>query len=143
MSFDKYFSGGAALLGMFLSWFLGSMDGLMKLLVVLAVIDQLSGVMKGFILKRWSSEIGFHGISKKVMMFVFVGLANIIDNELLGKSELLRDAVCFFYVANEGLSIIENSIEIGVPVPDSLKEKFMAWQTKQLTSKNEPEPDDE
>ncbi|MBQ3399559.1 MAG: phage holin family protein [Synergistaceae bacterium] len=142
MSVDNYISGGAALFGAFLSWYIGELSGLIKLLLTLAVIDQITGVMKGFVLRKWSSEIGFHGIAKKVLMFIFVGVANIIDNEMLGHSELLKDAVCFFYIANEGLSIIENSIELGLPVPDSLKERFMSWRNKQLVSKNTPEEDD-
>ena len=75
-------------------------------------------------------------------MFLFVGIANIIDNELLGHSEVLKDvlkdAVICFYLANEGLSIIENAIDLGAPVPESLKERFMSWRNKHLTSKNNP-----
>ena len=142
MSVDNYISGGVALLGAFLSWYIGEISGLVKILLAFAVIDQITGVMKGFVLKVWSSEVGFHGIAKKVYMFIFVGIANILDNEMLGHSELLKDMVCFFYLANEGLSIIENSIELGLPVPEGLKERFMSWRNKQLISKNEPEPDD-
>ena len=71
-------------------------------------------------------------------MFIFVGMANIIDNEMLGHSEVLRDAVVIFYLANEGLSIIENAIDMGAPVPEGLKERFMSWHNKQLMSKNTP-----
>ena len=80
-------------------------------------------------------------------MFFFVGIANIIDKELhieiLGHADIFRDGIICFYIANEGLSIIENAIELGVPVPDGLKERFMSWHNKQLISKNKPEPDDE
>ena len=130
-------------MGAFLSWFFGDLDGLVKILLVLAVIDQVSGLLKGYVQKKWSSEIGFRGIAKKVMMFSIVGIANILDNELLGQSEVLKDAVCFFYIANEGLSIAENAIELGLPVPEKLKERFMYWQTRQLTSKNKPDLEDE
>ena len=140
---DTYISGGAALLGAFLSWYIGDMTGVIKILFALAVIDQITGVMKGFVLRKWSSEIGFHGIAKKVLMFIIVGIANIIDNEMLGHSELLKDAVCFFYIANEGLSITENSIDLGLPVPEGLKERFMSWHNKQLVSKNKPEDNDD
>ena len=138
MTYDKYFSGGVGLLGAFLSWFLGDLDGAIKLLVVMAVIDQATGLIKAGVMRKWSSEAGFHGIAKKVLMFLLVGIANIIDNELLGHSEVLRDAVSFFYIANEGLSIMENAIECGAPVPEGLRERFLAWRNKQLVSKNTP-----
>ena len=139
MTFDNYISGGASLFGAFLSWYIGGLNGLVKILLAFAVIDQISGVMKGFVLQKWNSEVGFHGIAKKIYMFIFVGIANIVDNEMLGHSELLKDAVCFFYIANEGLSITENAIELGLPVPEGLKERFMSWHTKQLVSKNTPD----
>ena len=143
---EKYFEGLLALLGAFLSFFLGGLDGLLKLLVVFAILDQITGLMKSGVLHQWSSEVGFHGIAKKVCMFMFVGMANVIDKEMLshfGHFDVLRDAVCMFYLANEGLSIIENAIAMGAPVPEGLKERFMTWRNKQLISKNKPEPDDE
>ena len=147
MTFDNYLSGGAALLGAFLSWFFGGLNGGLLVLLTFMIIDQITGVMKGYVLKRWSSDVGFHGISKKVCMFLFVGIANIIDKEvhieLLGHSDILRDAVICCYIANEGMSIIENAIDLGVPVPEGLKERFLAWHNKQFISKNTPEPDDE
>ena len=143
MNFDNYISTGAGLLGAFLSWFVGGLHGGVLILAVFMAIDQITGVMKGFLLKKWSSEVGFHGIAKKVYMLLFVGIANVIDKEmhieLLGHSDILRDGVICFYIANEGLSIIENAIELGVPVPDGLKEHFMSWHNKQLISKNKPD----
>ena len=146
MNVDNYISGGAALLGAFLSWYIGDLSGLVKILFAFAVIDQVTGVMKGFVLRKWSSEIGFHGIAKKVYMFIFVGMANVLDNEIhiefLGHTDILRDAVTCFYIANKGMSIIENAIELGLPVPEGLKQRFLSWWNKQLVSKNTPEPDD-
>jgi toxin secretion/phage lysis holin len=138
MTYDTYFSGGIGLLGAFLSWYLGELDGAVKLLVVMAVVDQISGLIKAAVLKKWSSEAGFHGISKKVFMFMLVGIANILDKEMLGQTEVLRDAVSLFYIANEGISIIENAIEIGAPVPDGFKEWFVSWKNKRLISRNDP-----
>ncbi|MBQ7594179.1 MAG: phage holin family protein [Synergistaceae bacterium] len=142
MNFDSYLETGAGLLGAFLSWFFGGLNGGILVLATFMIIDQITGVMKGYVLKRWSSDVGFHGISKKVCMFLFVGIANIIDKNLhidfLGHSDILRDFVICFYVANEGLSIIENAIELDAPVPHGLKEHFMSWRNKQLMSKNSP-----
>ena len=142
MNVDTYINTGAGLLGAFISWFIGGIQGGALILAVLMIIDYVTGVMKGFVLKKWCSEIGFHGIAKKVCMFLFVGIANVIDKEmhieLLGHPDVLRDAVICFYMANEGLSITENAIDLGMPVPDSLKERFMSWRNKQLVSKNTP-----
>ena len=129
---DTYFNTGIALLGAFLSWFIGELDGVVKLLLVMAVIDQLSGLLKAGVKRIWSSEEGFNGIARKVFMFMLVGIANVVDKELLGRSEVLRDAVCFFYIANEGLSIIENAIDCGAPVPEALKERFLSWRNKKV-----------
>lgn len=138
MTYDDYFSGGIGLLGAMLSWFLGDLDGVVKILIVMAVIDQVTGLIKAGVQGRWSSETGFNGIARKMMMFIIVGIAHIIDQGLPGNTEVLRDAVSFFYVANEGLSIIENAIESGLPVPDTLKDRFMTWRNKKLISKNTP-----
>ena len=137
MNFDYYFEAFFALAGAFLSFFLGGLDGLMKLLLIFVILDQVTGMMKGLILKEYSSAIGFHGIAKKVCMFIFVGMANIIDNEMLGHSEVLRDAVVMFYLANEGLSIIENAIDMGAPIPEGLKERFMSWHNKNTPADKE------
>ena len=94
-------------------------------------------------MKKWSSEVGFHGIARKVFMFLIVGLANITGNELLGGSSALRDAVSLFYIANEGISIIENAIDCGAPVPDGFKELFMSWRSKKLISKNNPQDEED
>ena len=100
MNVDTYINTGAGLLGAFLSWFIGGIEGGVMVLFLFMVIDYVTGVMKGFALKKWSSEIGFHGIAKKVCMFLFVVIANIIDREmhieLLGHSDILRDAVICF-----------------------------------------------
>lgn len=140
---QRYLETGCALAGAFLSWFFGGLDGLLTLLVVFAVLDQITGIMKGYVLKKWSSEIGFNGIARKVCMFILVGMANVLGHELPSGKEVLRDGFIMFYVANEGISIIENSIDIGAPVPDGFKERFLSWRNKQLISKNKPEPDDE
>ena len=146
MNVDSYINTGVALAGGFLSWFIGGIKGGAVVLFLLMIIDYITGVMKGFVFKKWSSNIGFHGIARKVCMFMFVGIANIIDKEmhieLLGHSDVLRDAVICFYIANEGMSIIENAIDLGVPAPESLKKRFLSWHNKQLISKNTPDDDE-
>ena len=134
MKIDDYIAGGAGLSGMIFSWLFGEFDGVVQLLFVLMVIDQITGVIKAGVLKTWDSSAGFNGIARKVMMLCLVCIANLIDKEF--HTGVLRDGVAFFYVANEGVSIIENAIEMKAPVPEWLKERFVSWRNRQPLSKN-------
>ena len=133
---QRYLETGCALAGAFLSWFFGGLDGLLTLLVVFAVLDQITGIMKGYVLKKWSSEIGFNGIARKVYIFVLVGTAHIIDEQLISQiaflkdTAVLRDAVILFYCANEGLSIIENADKLNLPIPQQIKKLLLNIQNK-------------
>lgn len=114
-----------AAIGGYIGWFLGGLDGLLYALVAFVVIDYVTGLMAAFIEKKLSSNIGFKGIFKKVLIFAFVGLGHIIDFYIIQKGSALRTAVIFFYLSNEGLSIIENATMIGLPVPEKLKAVFI------------------
>ena len=133
MSYDTYFDTFIGLAGAFLSFFLGGLDSVMTVLLVLVACDMITGLMKAVILKRLCSDIGFRGIAKKVCVFIFIGIAHILDREMLGESPVLRDGVMMFY----------NAIDMGAPVPEILKEYFLSWRNKSLISKNKPEADDE
>ncbi|MFT8313449.1 MAG: phage holin family protein [Clostridium sp.] len=109
-------------LGGYLGWFLGGVDGFMYALITFVVIDYVTGLMVAVLEKKLSSEVGFRGIFKKVLIFAFVGIGNIIDVYLLKNGSAIRTAVIFFYVSNEGISIIENAAKIGLPIPQKLKE---------------------
>ena len=110
-----------ATIGGFVGWFLGGCDGLLYALVAFIVIDYITGVMCAVENHDLSSEIGFHGIFRKVLIFMLVGIANIIDVQVIGTGSVLRAAVCFFYISNEGLSILENAAILGLPIPEQLK----------------------
>ena len=127
-SFFDYLDVFAGFFGALFAWFFGSWDGLIKMLLALCFIDYCTGFISAYFQKKLSSAIGFKGIARKVTMFALVGIAHVIDRELLGQTALLRDAVIFFYLANEGLSVLENSILIGIPVPDVLKSKLLQLQ---------------
>ena len=71
--------------------------------------------------KTLSSEVGFKGICRKVLIFLLVGIGNIIDVQVLGSPGVLRTAVIFFYLSNEGVSLLENASHLGLPVPDAIK----------------------
>ena len=110
-----------AFLGGFLGFFIGEINGLLIALVLFCVIDYITGVMNAIAHKKLSSVIGFKGIFKKVMIFFLVGIANIIDTQILKDGSILRTATIFFYLSNEGISILENSSCLGVPFPTKLK----------------------
>ena len=109
-------------LGGWLGWFLGGCDGLLIALVAFVVIDYITGIMCAFIDRSLSSEVGFKGIFKKVLIFLMVGVANILDVEVIGTGSVLRTAVIFFYLSNEGVSLMENAAHLGLPIPEKLKE---------------------
>ena len=109
-------------LGGWLGYFLGGLDGLMIALIVLMILDYISGVMCAVVDKKLSSAIGFKGICKKALILMKVGVAHVIDLYVVGTGSALRGAVICFYMSNEGLSLLENAAHIGLPVPDKLKE---------------------
>lgn len=109
-------------LGGYIGWFLGGFDGFMYALITFVVIDYVTGLMVAVLEKMLSSEIGFRGIFKKVLIFTFVGIGNIIDVYILKNGSAIRTAVIFFYISNEGISIIENSAKIGLPIPQKLRD---------------------
>lgn len=108
-------------IGGFFGWFVGGFDGFIYALLVFVVADYLTGVMCAIADKKLSSEVGFRGIFKKVLIFVMVGIGHIIDTQLIGNGEVLRTAVIFFYCSNEGVSMLENAGHLGLPIPEKLK----------------------
>ena len=109
-------------IGGWLGYFLGGCDGLFYALVAFVVIDYVTGVMWAVNNHTLSSEVGFKGICKKVLIFLLVGIANILDVYILGQGSILRTAVIFFYLSNEGISILENASNLGLPIPKKVKE---------------------
>lgn len=110
-----------AVLGGYLGYFLGGLDGFLYALIAFVVIDYLTGIMVAVIERRLSSEVGFRGIFKKVLIFALVAVAHIIDEQLIQTGSAIRTAIIFFYLSNEGISIIENTAKIGLPIPEKLK----------------------
>ena len=110
-----------AAIGGGIGWFLGGADGFLYALIAFVVIDYITGVMCAIVDKKLSSEVGFKGIFKKVLIFILVGVGNIIDVQVLGQAGVLRTAVIFFYLSNEGVSLLENAGHLGLPIPAKLK----------------------
>ena len=110
-----------AAVGGWLGYFLGGCDGLLYTLIAFVAIDYITGVMCAISDKTLSSEVGFKGICRKVLIFLLVGIGHIVDAQVIGSGGVLRTAVIFFYLSNEGISLIENAAHLGLPVPDKLK----------------------
>lgn len=119
-------------MGGWLGWFLGGCDGLLYALIAFAVVDYITGVMCAISDHSLSSEVGFKGICRKVLIFLLVGIANVLDVQVIGTGSVLRTAVVFFYISNEGISLLENAGHLGLPIPEKMKEVL-----KQLHDRSE------
>ena len=124
--------------GGWLGWFLGGSDGLLFALIAFVVIDYITGVMCAIADKKLSSAAGFKGICKKVLIFALVGGGHILDAFVIGSGSVLRTAIIFFYLSNEGVSLVENCAHLGLPVPQKLKDVL-----EQLHNRAEKEDDNE
>ena len=109
-------------IGGWLGWFIGGCDGLLFTLVAFAIVDYVTGVMCAAADKKLSSGVGFKGICRKVLIFIMVAIANILDVEIIGTGNVLRTAIIFFYISNEGISLLENAAHLGLPIPQKLHE---------------------
>ena len=107
--------------GGWLGYFLGGCDGLLYALVVFSVLDFLTGIMCAILDHKLSSSVGFKGIFRKVLIFALVGVGHVLDQQVIGNGSILRTAVIFFYLSNEGISLLENASYLGLPIPEKLK----------------------
>lgn len=110
-----------AAIGGWLGWFLGGCDGLLYVLIAFVAADYVTGVMCAVADKELSSEVGFRGICRKMLIFILVGITNILDVQVIGTGSVLRTAIIFFYISNEGISLLENAGHLGLPIPEKLK----------------------
>ena len=124
-------------LGGWLGYVLGGMDGLLIALVVFITIDYITGIMCAVIDKKLSSAVGAKGIFKKVLILMLVGIANVIDVHDVGTGSALRGATVCFYLSNEGLSILENTVHLGLPVPEKLKDVLSQLHNREEKEKKQ------
>lgn len=110
-----------AAVGGWIGWFLGGCDGLLYALIAFVVIDYITGVMCAIADHTLSSAVGFKGICRKVLIFFLVGIGELLDAQVIGTGSVIRTAVVFFYLSNEGVSLLENAAHLGLPVPEKLK----------------------
>ncbi len=128
--------------GGWLGYFLGGCDGLLIALVVFVVADYITGLMCAIIDKKLSSEVGFKGICRKVLIFILVGIANILDVEVIGTGSILRTAIIFFYLSNEGVSLLENAAYLGLPIPTKLKDVLQQIHDRAETENSDNDKED-
>lgn len=112
---------GDLIVGGWLGYFLGGFDGLLYALVVFMTVDYITGVMCAVSDKKLSSAVGFKGICRRVLILLLAGIANLLDVQVIGTGAVLRTAVIFFYLSNEGVSLLENAAYLGLPIPGKLK----------------------
>ena len=100
------------------------------ILILLVILDYITGICVAIHQKRLSSKIGFKGISLKVMIFVIISMCHVLDGYLLGKGSTIQAMSIFFYCANEVVSILENSVAVGLPLPQKLKEVLLNFKAR-------------
>jgi len=117
----------------FINWFLGGLDMLIYVLIVLMVVDYISLIMRGIICKELCRLVGIKKVFQKILIILLVGVGNIIDTHLLGNDNpLLKTAIIVFYIANQGISLLENATVIGLPVPKALKDILVKLQKEKV-----------
>lgn len=126
-----------AAVGGWLGYFLGGCDELLYALIAFVVIDYITGVMCAIIDKTLSSEVGFKGICRKVLIFLLVGIANVIDVHIIWTGCVLRTAAIFFYISNEGISLLENAAHLGLPVPKKVRDVLEQLHDRAEDTENE------
>ena len=112
----------AAIGGGWLSWFLGGCGGLLYALIAFVAIDCITGVMCAVADHTLSIEVSFKGIARKALIFLLVGIGHILDTQVIGIGSMLQTAAIFFYISNEGVSLVENAAHLGLPIPEKLKD---------------------
>lgn len=130
MSWHEIFAwirGFGALIAGVLSYLYGDWNGLLIALIVAVCLDYATGLIKAYVSKKLSSEVGFKGILKKFLILFVVALAHVID-KCVGSGETWRNIAIVFYVCNEGLSILENCVACGLPVPEKMKKALLSLE---------------
>lgn len=112
---------GVSLFGSLVSLFVGSVDSFVVILLALVIVDYITGIVASAMEGALSSQVGFRGIARKLLVFVLVAAAHLVDVAIGWNMHLIRDAIVFFYIANEFISIVENAGRAGVPIPSVLR----------------------
>lgn len=128
---DKFFQTVSAIVCAVCCFLWGTPDGLLYALIAFMVMDYVTGIISAYIRKEISSSTGFRGIAKKVFIMVLVAVGHLLDSRVVGDGTVCRSAVIGFYIANEGISILENSGKIGLPLPEKLLDVLRQLKNKE------------
>ena len=118
---EKYFNGVVALVATFFTYIFGGWDAALSILIIFMVLDYLTGVIYAYTVKSLNSEVGFKGLIKKCMILVVLIIGVMLDRMLGNGTWVFRTLVCYFYIANEGVSLLENISNLGVPIPNKIR----------------------
>jgi len=121
-NFKTHLKAYMTIIGSYLGYFVGGMDGLFTALVIFVAVDYFSGIAAAVYEGKLNSRVCFHGIAKKIFIFVLVGISHTLDAHIIGDGSITRTATIFFYLTCEGISILENASKIGLPMPGKLQE---------------------
>lgn len=130
-------------IGGWLGYFLGGYDGLLYALLLFVSLDYVTGVLCAIADRKLSSRVGFKGICRKVLIFALVGVGHVLDTHIIGTGSILRTAVIFFYLSNEGLSLIENAAYLGLPIPRKLKAVLEQLHDRAEKEEDNPKKEDD
>lgn len=133
----------SAAFGAVIGFLFGEVSGLLIALVFLMVIDYITGIIKAYYKHELSSEIGFKGIFKKIIILCLVSVAHMIDLYVIGSSAVIMSATIMFYIGNEGISILENAADIDIPLPPALIKSLRQISESQKKKNDKEDKDDE
>ena len=117
-----------AVMGTWLTWLFGDWDTALIVLILFMVLDYATGLIKAYVNKVVSSDVGLKGIARKSLILIVLIVAVLLDRLLTNETWLFRTLVCYFYIANEGISLLENCAQLGLPIPDRLKDALVQLQ---------------
>ena len=123
--------GSIAVIGTIFTWLFGAWDMALIVLISFMVLDYITGLIKGCNNKTLSSHIASKGIARKSLIFIVLIVAVLLDRLLNTGTWVFRTLVCYFYIANEGISLLENCAELGVPIPDKIKETLVQLKSNE------------
>lgn len=128
---DKFIQTASAAICAVCGFLFGQFDGLLYALIAFMTLDYITGLIVAYLRKELSSKTGFTGIAKKVFIMALVAVGHILDVNVLGGGAVCRSAVIGFYLANEGISILENAGNIGLPLPKKLADVLKQLKEKE------------
>ena len=129
---EKYFNGIVALIATFFTYLFGSWDLALQVLIVFMILDYGTGVLYAYLTNQLNSEVGFKGLVKKCMILVVLIIGVMLDRIVGNGTWVFRTLVAYFYIANEGISLLENVGNIGIPIPNKMRQAL-----EQLNKDNE------